>query len=97
MEIGDHIQGCFFEFESEEEGRTNLWTFVSKFTEETPEKLQKLYKRAKKELAVSKQVCQINFYSVNRVYWHNLQISTILCMCPQHAWLYTFSITLRNL
>ena len=72
MEIGDHIQGCFSEFESEEEGRTNLWTFVSKFTEETPEKLQKLYKRAKKELAVSKQVCQIN---VNMAFPYELLVT----------------------
>lgn len=58
MEIGDHIQSCLSEFKSEDEGRTNLWIFVSKFTEDTSEQLQKLYKRAKKEMAASKQqVC----------------------------------------
>ena len=58
VEIGDHIQSCLSEFKSEDEGRTNLWIFVSKFTEDTSEQLQKLYKRAKKEMAASKQpVC----------------------------------------
>ena len=55
MEIGDHIQGCLSEFKSEDEGRANLWMFVSKFTEDTSEQLQKLYRRAKKEMATSKQ------------------------------------------
>ena len=58
VEIGDYVQGCLSEFKSEEDGRYNLWLFVSKFTEDTPDKLQKLYKRAKKEIATSKQqVC----------------------------------------
>ena len=58
VEIGDYIQGCLSEFKSEDDGRTNLWIFVSKFTEDTSEQLQKLYKRAKKEVSATKQqVC----------------------------------------
>ena len=58
VEIGDHIQSCLSEFKSEDDARTNLWIFVSKFTKDTSEQLQKLYKRAKKEMAVNKQqVC----------------------------------------
>lgn len=61
--IGDHVQGCVSEFNSEEECKTNLWTFVSKFTEDTPETLQKLFKRAKKEMTSSQE--QVGTYTNN--------------------------------
>ena len=54
MEIGDYIQSCPSEFTTEEEGRTNLWIFVSKFTKDTSEALKNLYSRAKKEIESEK-------------------------------------------
>ena len=62
VEIGDYIQSCLSDFKSEDEGMTSLWVFVSKFTEDSSEELQKLYKRAKKEITVSKQ--QVSVYVV---------------------------------
>ena len=55
VEIGDYIQSCLPEFTTEEEGRTNLWIFVSKFTKDTSEALKILYNRAKKEMESDKQ------------------------------------------
>lgn len=54
VEIGDYIQSCLSEFTTEEEGRTNLWIFVSKFTKDTSEALKILYSRAKKEVESDK-------------------------------------------
>jgi chromodomain-helicase-DNA-binding protein 1 len=50
--IGDHINSCLMAFHDPEkirEWRSNLWFFVSKFTEYDAPKLYKMYKKAKQK------------------------------------------------
>ncbi|XP_013389384.1 chromodomain-helicase-DNA-binding protein 1 isoform X4 [Lingula anatina] len=52
LKIGDHINECLGEFNDPDkikEWRSNLWIFVSKFTEFDARKLHKLYKHACKK------------------------------------------------
>ena len=52
MEIGDHIQECVEDYKEQDEitsWRRNLWLFVSKFTPAHPQKLYRIYKKARKE------------------------------------------------
>eukprot|EP00731_Ephydatia_muelleri_P037118 Em0397g4a len=48
VEIGDHIQECIKSY-GDGVMRSNLWLFVSKFTPSQPQKLYKIYKKARKE------------------------------------------------
>ncbi|KAI0207728.1 Chromodomain-helicase-DNA-binding protein 1 [Lamellibrachia satsuma] len=52
IRIGNHINSCLADIKDPEavkEWRSNLWTFVSKFTEFDASRLHKLYKQALKE------------------------------------------------
>ncbi|KAF6216793.1 hypothetical protein GE061_001143 [Apolygus lucorum] len=53
VQIGDQINKCLTEYKDTQtikQWRSNLWYFVSKFTEYDPKKLYKLYKHAIKKL-----------------------------------------------
>ncbi|CAB0004584.1 unnamed protein product [Nesidiocoris tenuis] len=58
VQIGDQINKCLTEYKDPEiikQWRSNLWYFVSKFTEYDPKKLYKLYKHAIRKLKPEKE------------------------------------------
>lgn len=60
LQIGNQINTCLLEYKDSEqikEWRSNLWYFVSKFTEFDAKKLYKLYKHATRKGESGTQVC----------------------------------------
>uniref|UniRef100_T1J6Q1 Chromodomain-helicase-DNA-binding protein 1 n=1 Tax=Strigamia maritima TaxID=126957 RepID=T1J6Q1_STRMM len=58
LRIGDRINQCLQEYTNNDtvkEWRSNLWCFVSKFTEFSSKKLHKLYKHAVKQAEIDKE------------------------------------------